>query len=117
MPRPYWLTLWEYIDEHKDEASQRERLRSDATSWAGLGMWGRWASAPTRRERSMFKPLAESRIEKRYLRAGYIKLALKSLASAAFVAASRLPQLRSRIPGVVFVPHLTLSAVALATDH
>ncbi len=36
-PQPYWPTLWDYIEEHKERAVWRERLRDDAAAWVIKG--------------------------------------------------------------------------------
>lgn len=32
-PQPYWPTLWNYIEQHKERAAWREKLRSDLRTW------------------------------------------------------------------------------------
>ena len=48
-PRPYWPTLWNYIEANKQRAARRERLRLEAREWNqrsgaarlfGLAGWG-----------------------------------------------------------------------------
>jgi len=36
-PQPYWPTLWAYIEQHKERAAWRERLRSDMRMWLDNG--------------------------------------------------------------------------------
>ena len=36
-PRPYWPTLWNYIEQHKEQAAWRERLRLDMRMWLENG--------------------------------------------------------------------------------
>lgn len=36
-PQPYWPTLWEYIEQHKERAAWRERLQADMQTWLGKG--------------------------------------------------------------------------------
>ena len=31
--QPYWPTLWNYVEEHKERAARREQLRADARTW------------------------------------------------------------------------------------
>lgn len=40
-PRPYWPTLWRYIEQHKRRAAKRERLQIMAREWQGRGGLGR----------------------------------------------------------------------------
>ena len=32
-PQPYWPTLWDYIEQHKERAAWRERLQADMRQW------------------------------------------------------------------------------------
>ena len=32
-PQPYWQTLWDYIELHKERAAWRERLQADMRTW------------------------------------------------------------------------------------
>ncbi len=49
-PRPYWPTLWTYIEQHKDRAARRERLLLQAREWkdrtglSRLGGLAGWSS-------------------------------------------------------------------------
>jgi formylglycine-generating enzyme required for sulfatase activity len=36
-PQPYWPTLWDYIEQHKERAAWRERLRLDMQTWLENG--------------------------------------------------------------------------------
>lgn len=36
-PQPYWSTLWEYIEQHKERSALRQRLRSDMQTWRANG--------------------------------------------------------------------------------
>jgi formylglycine-generating enzyme required for sulfatase activity len=36
-PQPYWPTLWDYIEQHKEQAAWRERLRLDMQTWLENG--------------------------------------------------------------------------------
>ncbi len=36
-PQPYWPTLWDYIEQHKERAAWRDRLRADMRTWLEKG--------------------------------------------------------------------------------
>jgi formylglycine-generating enzyme required for sulfatase activity len=36
-PQPYWPTLWEYIEQHKERAAWREQLQRDMRMWLKKG--------------------------------------------------------------------------------
>jgi formylglycine-generating enzyme required for sulfatase activity len=36
-PQPYWPTLWAYLEQHKERAAWRERLRLDMQMWLDSG--------------------------------------------------------------------------------
>jgi hypothetical protein len=36
-PQPYWPTLWQYIEQHKERAVWRERLQADMQTWLDKG--------------------------------------------------------------------------------
>ena len=42
-PRPYWPTLWRYIEQHKRRAAKRERLQIMAREWRSRSGLGRLA--------------------------------------------------------------------------
>ena len=85
--RPYWPTLWDYIEKNKHRARRRERLRLQAREWQEARGTGRvfglapWASV------GQFRRLAARRsVEARYLRWSRAVLGVQVLVAFAVLA-------------------------------
>jgi hypothetical protein len=67
--RPYWPTLWDYIDANKDRAARREHLRVLARSWDARRGPSRLFGLAGTLARRRFRGLASrGSLERRYLR-------------------------------------------------
>ena len=58
-PRPYWPTLWDYIEHHKARAAWRDRLRQDAADWltSGRSAGHQWSHERVREAVDALRPI------------------------------------------------------------
>lgn len=59
-PQPYWPTLWDYIEQHKERAAWRERLREDVGVWVTKGRNSglQWSHERVREAAEALRPVA-----------------------------------------------------------
>jgi len=68
-PRPFWPTLWHYIEQHKDRAARRERLRLQARDWQARKGFSRFFGLARWSDLLGFRGVAApGTVEARYLR-------------------------------------------------
>jgi formylglycine-generating enzyme required for sulfatase activity len=87
--RPYWPTLWNYIEQNKGRAALLERLRSQAEEWkkrkrlVRLFTRAKWRDLIAYRKLPKFAPLRH--IERRYLRWSYARAMVEAVVLVAIV--------------------------------
>ena len=78
--QPFWPTLWTYIEQHKDRAARRERLRLLAREWQERRGLGRLVGLAGWQDVFGFRGLAApDSVEQRYLRWSRITAAVQAL--------------------------------------
>ena len=58
-PQPYWPTLWNYVEQHKERAAWRERLREDVGTWLAKGRSAghQWSHERVREAADALRPM------------------------------------------------------------
>ncbi len=76
--KPYWPTLWHYIEQHKHRAARRERLQLQAREWQARTGFSRQFGLAGLSGLVDFKALAvPGTLEQRYLRWSFYKSAVQ----------------------------------------
>jgi formylglycine-generating enzyme required for sulfatase activity len=85
-PQPYWPTLWQYIETHKERAAQREQLELMARQWKGrrglarlFGLVGWWELF------GFWKLAARGSLERTYLRWSATRASIIALVLAVLI--------------------------------
>jgi len=85
-PQPYWPTLWDYIEQHKERAAWRERLQLMAREWRDHKGLSRLSALAGWSSLFRFRGLAaQGSLEQRYLRWSRAGAAVVSVALAAML--------------------------------
>jgi hypothetical protein len=85
-PLPYWRTLWDYVDKHKDRAAIARRLEERQAGWARRSWIGRVTDAASLRELRQYRGLPSTADQRRFLRFSGRVLTAKGLLLTSFLA-------------------------------